>query len=59
MLTLLEKILFVMVTAAALFLAQRTFRLAVAVIGRGEGKLSLDELPRRVWRAVSGRVRLR
>jgi Fe-S oxidoreductase len=52
MLTLLEKTLFVMVTAAALFLAQRTFRLAVAVIGRGEGKLSLDELPRRVWRAV-------
>ena len=52
MLTPVEKILFVLAAALSLWLAQQTFRRAFAVIRRGEGTLSLDDLPRRVWRAL-------
>ena len=52
MLTPVEKILFVLAAALSLWLAQQTFRRAFAVIRRGEGTLTLSDLPRRVWRAL-------
>jgi len=52
MLTPVEKILFVLAVALSLWLAQQTFRRAFAVIRRGEGTLSLDDLPWRIWRAL-------
>lgn len=52
MLTPIEKVLFILTVAISLFIAQRYFRLAAAVIQRGEGSLSLDNLPDRLWRAI-------
>ncbi|HML21094.1 MAG TPA: heterodisulfide reductase-related iron-sulfur binding cluster [Aggregatilinea sp.] len=52
MLTPVEMILFLLAVAASLYLTQRTFRQAAAVINRGEGQLYTDNLPRRMWRAV-------
>lgn len=52
MLTLFEKIFFVLAAVTSLVLAQRFFRQAWLVINRGEGELQLDDLPRRLWQAV-------
>lgn len=52
MLTLVEKIVFLFVAGASLYLAVRTFRLAFAVIQRGEGTLDVREVPQRIWRAL-------
>ena len=52
MLTPIEKILFVFVLVAALYLTARTFLKAWRSIQRGEGKLSFDQLPSRVIRAI-------
>jgi Fe-S oxidoreductase len=52
MLTLLEKILFVVLAAGSLYLARLFFRRAFQVIGRGEGTLAYNDLPRRLWRAL-------
>lgn len=52
MLTPVEKIIFFLLAVASLYLAQRFFRRAFAVINRGEGTLYLQDLPKRVWRAL-------
>ncbi len=52
MLTLIEKIIFLLLAAGSLYLAQRFFRQAFAVIRRGEGELHLEGLPGRIWRAL-------
>ncbi len=52
MLTPVEMVLFLLAVVASLYLAQRTFRQAAAIIHRGEGHLYKDNLPRRIWRAV-------
>jgi len=52
MLTPVEKILFILLAAASLYLAQRYFRQAARIIQRGTGALVFDHLPRRVWRAL-------
>lgn len=51
MLTLVEKILFVVLAGAMLYLTTITFGRMARVIGRGQGpdKLALDHLPQRVW----------
>jgi ferredoxin len=52
MLTPVEKLVFLVLATAALYLAQRFFRQAARVIQRGEGRLHFDVLPRRVSRAL-------
>ncbi|RPJ00666.1 MAG: (Fe-S)-binding protein [Chloroflexi bacterium] len=52
MLTLIEKILFFVLAVGSLYLAWRSFRQAARVIQRGDGRLYMDELPRRIWRAL-------
>ncbi|WP_119071783.1 heterodisulfide reductase-related iron-sulfur binding cluster [Aggregatilinea lenta] len=52
MLSPVEMVLFLLAVVASLYLTQRTFRQAAAVIDRGEGQLTTDNLPRRLWRAV-------
>ncbi|GAB4421052.1 MAG: (Fe-S)-binding protein [Anaerolineae bacterium] len=52
MLTLIEKILFMVLVAGSLYLARLFFRRAFQVIERGEGALAYNDLPRRLWRAL-------
>lgn len=52
MLTPIEKVVFIFAAVVSLGLAWRTFRLAAGVIWRGEGRLHVDELPWRLWRAI-------
>ena len=52
MLTPLEKVLFVLLAVGSLYLARLFFRRAFRVIGRGEGTLAYNDLPRRLWRAL-------
>jgi len=52
MLTLVEKILFIVLAVASLAVAYGTFRQAARVIGRGEGALRWEGLPARVVRAL-------
>jgi Fe-S oxidoreductase len=52
MLTPVEKIVFFVVAAAALYVMQWTFRMAFAVIERGEGQLDFQAIPLRLWRAI-------
>lgn len=52
MLTPIEKILFVVLAGLSIYAAQRFFRQAARVIGRGEGALCFDQLPKRLWRAI-------
>jgi len=52
MLTPVEKILFLLVALTSFYLAQRYFRRAARVIGRGEGQLHFEKLPARVWRML-------
>ena len=52
MLTPVEKIIFALIAFTSLVLAQRYFRRAARVIGRGEGQLHFEKLPARLWRAL-------
>jgi Fe-S oxidoreductase len=52
MLTPAEQILFLVIALTSLYLAQRYFRRAARVIGRGEGSLHFEKLPARIWRAL-------
>lgn len=52
MLTLVEKIIFLLVAGVSLSLAVRFFRQAALVINRGEGSLRIDKLPGRIWQAL-------
>jgi len=52
MLTLPEKLLFILAVIASLGLAASTFRRAFRTIRRGEGKLYFDKLPERMIRAL-------
>ena len=52
MLTLVEKILFFVLAVGSLYLAWRSFRQAARIIQRGDGRLYMEELPRRIWRAL-------
>lgn len=56
MLTLIEKILFVIAVAAALALARITFVRMFRIIGRGQGRLALDHLPRRALKGIAALV---
>jgi Fe-S oxidoreductase len=52
MLTPIEKILFILLVAASLYATYITFSRMAAVILRGQGKLNLDELPRRAFQGL-------
>lgn len=52
MLTSVEKILFVLLALIAIGAAAQGFRDAWLVINRGEGKLHLNNLPKRAWIAL-------
>lgn len=52
MLTLVEKILFVLLAGISIYWARRFFLQAFLAIGRGGGKLHLSPLPGRLWRAI-------
>jgi len=52
MLTPVEIIVFLVLAACSLYLAQRTFSKAFQSIERGEGSLRFDKLPERVRRAI-------
>ncbi len=52
MLSAFEKALFFLLVIVTLGLAQQTFRWMIGAIRRGEGRLPLDDLPRRAFRAV-------
>ena len=52
MLTPVEKILFFVLAVGSLYLAWRSFRQAARIIQRGDGKLHMEDLPRRIWRAL-------
>ena len=52
MLSLPEKIVFVILVVCSLYLTWHSFRRVVAVVGRGGGRLSLDRLPERLWHAI-------
>lgn len=52
MLTSVEKILFVLLALIAIGAASQSFRDAWLVINRGEGKLHLDNLPKRAFTAL-------
>ncbi len=52
MLSLPEKVVFVILAVICLYLAWQSFSRTAAVIRRGSGELSLDRLPQRLFRAV-------
>ena len=52
MLTTIEKLLFLVLALASVGLAARSFYQMYRSIYRGEGKLYLDRLPQRAWRAL-------
>jgi Fe-S oxidoreductase len=53
MLTPVEKIIFFLFAAGSLYLARRFFRQVGRVIQRGEGTQHIEEIPRRIWRALN------
>jgi len=56
MLSPFERIMFVLLVAICLTAVANTFSLMARVIGRGQGKLYLDELPRRVMAGIAALV---
>lgn len=52
MLTPIEKLVFFALAVVSLYFAQRFFRQMARIIQRGEGRLTLDQLPTRLWRAL-------
>ena len=53
MLSLIEKLLFVLIALAAIAFALRTIDQFRRLIGSGRGKLELDHLPQRLWFALT------
>lgn len=53
MLSSFERIMFLLVVAICLTAVANTFTLMARVIGRGQGTLYLDELPRRVMTGIA------
>ena len=56
MLTTLEKILFVVAVLASLALTRITFVKMFKIIQRGQGKLRLDDLPKRALKGIAALV---
>ncbi len=52
MLTLVEKILFLLAVAASLYMASMTFNKMTQIILRGQGQLNFDRLPQRLWQGL-------
>ncbi|MCB9097906.1 MAG: 4Fe-4S dicluster domain-containing protein [Anaerolineales bacterium] len=56
MLSLVEKILFVIAVGVSLYYTQVTFSKMITVVQRGQGQLNLDHLPPRLWTALRALV---
>ncbi len=52
MLSLSEKLVFVILAVVSLYLTWHNFQRVAKVIGRGGGRLHLERLPERLWRAL-------
>jgi len=59
MLTLIEKILFVLAASTSLYVSYVTFSRMIKIVARGQGELYLDNLPQRIWKGFTTLVTLR